>query len=94
MRLTILEIQEKLISRSSWSHKKDYLFKDFSFNDFKEAFEFMKHVAKIAEELNHHPKWYNEYNKVSIELTTHDDQGITQLDFEMALKIDQITLSE
>lgn len=70
-----------------WEVRGNKLHRDFIFLDFKEAFAFMTRVAAIAEELNHHPEWTNTYNKVSIDLTTHDTSGITTLDIELAKKI-------
>lgn len=70
-----------------WSIQNKKLHKDFEFNDFKQAFEFMVRVADIAEEMNHHPEWFNVYNKVSIDLTTHDAGGITANDVEFARKV-------
>ena len=57
----------------------------FKFDDFKQAFSFMTSVAMKAEQTNHHPEWENVYNKVKITLTTHDKNGITKLDYDMAL---------
>lgn len=63
---------------------KDTLKKDFIFKDFKEAFSFMSAVATKAEEMCHHPEWFNVYNKVKVELTTHDTGGLSEKDYEMA----------
>ena len=73
-----------------WNIKQGKLAKQFKFSNFVEAFEFMKKVAVLAENLNHHPEWSNVYNKVSIELTTHDAGGLTQLDFDLAANIEQV----
>lgn len=66
------------------SKNKTALRKDFSFKDFKEAFSFMTAVASKAEEMGHHPEWFNVYNQVHVELTTHDEGGVTEKDFLMA----------
>ncbi|MGH1469100.1 MAG: 4a-hydroxytetrahydrobiopterin dehydratase [Bdellovibrionales bacterium] len=63
---------------------KDILRKEFVFKDFKEAFSFMSSVAIKAEEICHHPEWLNVYNKVVVELTTHDTGGLSEKDYEMA----------
>jgi 4a-hydroxytetrahydrobiopterin dehydratase len=63
---------------------KDALQKKFEFKDFKEAFSFMTSVALKAEEIGHHPEWFNVYNQVEVELTTHDTEGLTEKDYEMA----------
>jgi len=91
--LSVEEINERLnVSTPSWSYKGASIEREFKFNDFKQAFEFMTSVAAIAETLNHHPNWSNIYNKVIITLTTHDAGGITELDFELATEIDKINL--
>ena len=75
-----------------WSEKNDKLVKIFEFNNFVEAFGFMTKVAIIAEKMDHHPNWSNVYNKVSIELSTHDAGGIvTDKDRELAKAIDAIS---
>jgi len=74
-----------------WREKNNQLVKEFAFKDFKEAFEFMKKVAEIAEEMDHHPEWINLYNKVTIKLSTHDAGDIiTDKDREMAKRLDEL----
>ena len=58
------------------------------FADFREAWGFMNEVALIAESMNHHPNWENVYNRVDISLSTHDSNGLTQLDLDLALQIE------
>ena len=60
------------------------------FADFVEAFGFMTRVALLAETANHHPEWSNVYNRVEIDLTTHDAGGITERDFKLAQRINQL----
>lgn len=75
----------------SWSTDNNKLSKTFEFTDFKEAFAFMTHVAFVAEEHNHHPNWSNVYNRVTIDLTTHDAGNIiTEKDRTLAEAIDKI----
>lgn len=62
----------------------DALARTFKFADFSEAFAFMTRVALKAEQLDHHPEWFNVYNKVEVTLTTHDAGGITVRDIKMA----------
>jgi 4a-hydroxytetrahydrobiopterin dehydratase len=77
--------------KTPWIIINNQLCKSYSFNTFLDAFDFMSMVAIIAEEMNHHPWWSNEYNKVEIKLSTHDAGNmVTDLDYELAKKIDFI----
>lgn len=69
-----------------WSAERggEALAKTFAFGDFNAAFGFMTRVALMAEAMNHHPEWFNVYNKVEVTLTTHDAGGITTRDIKMA----------
>jgi 4a-hydroxytetrahydrobiopterin dehydratase len=74
-----------------WKESDNKLVREFRFKDFQEAFTFMTRVAFIAERIGHHPAWYNSYNYVRVELTTHDDGDIiTEKDRRMALAIDEV----
>lgn len=73
----------------SWILKGKFIHREILFKDFIEAFSFMTSVAIIAEKLGHHPDWKNVYNKVNIALNTHDADGLTTKDFQLAKKIDQ-----
>jgi 4a-hydroxytetrahydrobiopterin dehydratase len=74
-----------------WTEQHNKLVKRFQFKDFKQAFEFMKQVAVLADQMDHHPNWSNCYNKVYLELNTHSAGGIvTEKDFELAQAIDKI----
>ena len=74
-----------------WAEKDGALYRQFEFDDFKQAFAFMTAVAKAAEEQGHHPKWANDYNKVEIWLSSHDAGGkITEKDKKLAAAIDAI----
>lgn len=74
-----------------WKVEDNSLQRDFEFKDFREAFAFMSSVAEEAERRQHHPYWTNEYNKVSIWLTSHDAGNIiTQKDRDLAEAIDKI----
>lgn len=70
---------------------RDAIQKAFIFKNFNEAFGFMTRVAMQAEHLNHHPEWDNVYNRVNVTLTTHDLQGVTDLDIALARFMDQLT---
>ncbi len=68
----------------------DAIHKAFKFADFKTAFAFMSGAALKAEQMDHHPEWFNVYNKVEVTLTTHDADGVTQKDLELAGFMDQL----
>ena len=72
-----------------WKLKEGKLNKTFIFPDFVLAFAFMTKIAIHAEKLNHHPEWFNVYNKVEIDLTTHEAGGLSIKDFELADIIDK-----
>ncbi len=74
----------------NWSVQGERLHRDLQFNSFVEAFGFMAQVALLAESKNHHPNWSNVYNRVSIDLTTHDLGGLSSLDVELAAAIDAL----
>lgn len=85
------EIKELLtLNLKEWSLEKKVIKRDFKFKNFVEAFSFMTAIALEAEKLNHHPDWSNVYNKVTINLTTHEANGVTQLDLDLAITIDGI----
>jgi 4a-hydroxytetrahydrobiopterin dehydratase len=67
------------------------LHRDLVFADFVEAFGFMTKVALVAEAMDHHPQWSNVWNRVSIDLVTHDTGGLSNLDVELAQRIDGLT---
>ena len=73
-----------------WTLTGDRLRRDLQFRDFVEAFGFMSQVALLAESRGHHPNWSNVYNRVSIELTTHDLGGLSDLDVDLAAAIDAL----
>lgn len=74
----------------TWRISSDKLHKKFTFKDFKTAFEFMTQSALVAESMDHHPEWFNVYNKVIVDLTTHDTGGISAKDFELAGAMEEI----
>ncbi len=77
---------------TGWSDVKDRdaIAKRFQFKDFSEAFGFMARAALIAEKLDHHPEWFNVYNKVDVTLSTHDAGGLTDLDIALAEAMDKL----
>lgn len=84
-------VAENLSKMEGWVLAEDgqSIWKAFRFKSFVEAFGFMTESAISAEKLNHHPEWFNVYNKVDVTLTTHDSQGLTELDFKLAAKMDR-----
>ncbi len=75
-----------------WTHEpnRDAITKTFVFTNFSQAFGWMTRVAMVAEQLNHHPEWSNVYKTVEVTLTTHDVNGLSELDFAMASKMDRL----
>jgi 4a-hydroxytetrahydrobiopterin dehydratase len=84
VRLHDEEIRRRLEHLPGWTVRDGKLHRTFSFPDFIRAFAFMTAAALRAEVLGHHPEWGNVYNRVVVDLVTHDAQGITRLDFELA----------
>jgi len=89
--LSKIEVKEFLsVKLKNWSFDGNAIKRDFKFKTFVEAFSFMTAVALEAEKLEHHPDWSNVYNSVSINLNTHDADGVTKLDIDLADKINKI----
>ena len=78
--------------RADWQILDEKLCRKYVFKNFQSAFDFMTQCAVQAEKMNHHPEWCNVYNRVSIQLTTHEAGGLTDLDFELATVIDKCAL--
>jgi 4a-hydroxytetrahydrobiopterin dehydratase len=89
-KLTAKQIESALGQLPGWSLQKGRLVRDFEFADFNEAFGFMTRVALAAERRDHHPNWSNVWNRVSIELYTHDAGAITERDVALALVISRL----
>ncbi|MCE2401553.1 4a-hydroxytetrahydrobiopterin dehydratase [Candidatus Poribacteria bacterium] len=89
-KLTDSEIQKNLEKLNGWTVENDKLHKEFQFDNFVAAFGFMTQLALIAESMNHHPEWFNVYNRVTIDMSTHDADGITELDFKFAEHADAL----
>lgn len=90
-KLTKDEVESKLKKLEGWSLADGKLKRDFKFRNFVQAFGFMTSAAIEAEKMNHHPEWSNVYNKVTVELVTHDARGITELDFKLAEKMNALS---
>ena len=80
------------VARTGWAavHGRDAIMKQFVFKDFVEAFGWMTKAAIIAEGMNHHPEWSNVYKTVHVVLTTHDVDGVSELDVILAAKLDAL----
>jgi 4a-hydroxytetrahydrobiopterin dehydratase len=84
------KLQEEVAQLANWQVKGGKLHAEFRFEDFVEAFAFMTKVALAAESAQHHPEWHNVYNRVTIDLVTHDaGDAISDKDIELARQIDQ-----
>ena len=84
------QLDDFLKKNSSWILDNQTIKKEFIFDNFVDAFGFMSKVAILSEKMDHHPNWQNTYNKVKIELTTHDKGGITINDINLAESIDKL----
>ncbi len=84
------EIEARLDHLDGWTVLDGKLQRDFTFDDFVDAFGFMTKVAIAAESAGHHPEWFNVYNRVSIHLRTHDVGGISDYDFGLAERINKL----
>ena len=85
-----VQITDALTALPNWELKSKCLVTEITFKSFTQAFAFMTRVAFEAERIQHHPNWTNVYNKVTIDLTTHDKGGITEKDIELATLINKI----
>jgi 4a-hydroxytetrahydrobiopterin dehydratase len=88
--LSEADIGSALADLPGWSVVDGKFHKEFKFKNFVEAFGFMSSVALLAERLDHHPEWFNVYNRVKIDLNTHEAGGLTNLDVELAKKIEAL----
>jgi 4a-hydroxytetrahydrobiopterin dehydratase len=84
------EISAALATLPHWSLKNGKLHREYKFPDFAHAFGFMATAAPLIEKRDHHPEWANVYNRVTVDLMTHDAQGITQKDVDLALLLEGI----
>ncbi len=89
-KLSDKEILEELGKVKGWSLVDGKLHREIQFANFVEAFGFMSRVALVAESLNHHPEWFNVYNRVTVDLSTHDAGGVTEMDLTLAARINKM----
>ena len=93
--LNLAQRQSLITELPGWSvlPTRDALYREFIFQDFQEAFRFMSQVAVVAEDMNHHPEWFNVWNKVQVTLSTHDSGGLTERDISLAHTMNRIAAS-
>jgi 4a-hydroxytetrahydrobiopterin dehydratase len=91
-KLTGAKRSEALAKLTGWQEVagRDAIRKEFRFKDFNQAFGFMSRVALMAEKMDHHPEWFNVYNRVDVTLATHDCNGLSARDIKLAAFIDSI----
>ena len=89
-KLSQSEIESALRELNGWTVANGKLHRDYQFADFVHAFGFMATAALTIEKMGHHPEWFNVYNRVSVDLTTHDAGGITAKDVELAGKLETL----
>ena len=89
-KLTEPEISREMTTLKEWAVKDGKLHREYKFSDFIHAFGFMATSALAIEKMNHHPEWLNVYNRVTVDLTTHDAGGISAKDFELARLLDSV----
>ena len=94
-KLSRQERQASLEMVPDWNEveERDAIIRKFSFTDFNSAFGFMTRAALKAEQMDHHPEWFNVYNRVEVTLATHDAGGVTNKDIELALFMDELATS-
>lgn len=90
MKLNDSQIQEKLAETTGWERRDQMIVRMFQFEDFKESMSFVNKVADLADEMDHHPDILISYNSVQLSLTTHSEGGLTDNDFKLAGKINNI----
>lgn len=90
MKLSNQEIKSKVKNLKGWALKEGEIKKTFEFGNFLESIEFVNKIAPIAEKENHHPDIEINYNKVTVSLSTHDEGGVTEKDFILAEKIEDL----
>ncbi|MBN9407124.1 MAG: 4a-hydroxytetrahydrobiopterin dehydratase [Burkholderiales bacterium] len=93
MKLTSTQLTPLLHTLPDWrfdAERGGLIAREYKFHDFAQAFGFMAQIAVIAESRNHHPEWFNVYNRVQVTLTTHDAGGLTMKDVELARAMDRV----
>jgi 4a-hydroxytetrahydrobiopterin dehydratase len=90
--LSVMDLEAALKSLPNWSYKPDQAAIDrhFVFKDFSQALDFMTQIAIKIDAMDHHPDWRNIYNRVEVQLSTHDVKGVTRLDIDLAQAMDDL----
>ena len=86
--MNVLNPKDVAADLPGWTGGDDFITKVFKFDDFAAAFGFMSEIAVVAEAMNHHPEWFNVYNRVDVTLTTHDAGGVTEKDVALAKRME------
>ncbi|MBP0902328.1 4a-hydroxytetrahydrobiopterin dehydratase [Mariniflexile gromovii] len=89
-KLSAEDIEKRLLGLPEWEYYDDAIHAEFEFENFKDCFSAMSRIAFECEALNHHPDWSNVYNVLTISLTTHSVNGVTEKDFKLAKAIEAI----
>ena len=84
------DIEKRLLHFPDWDYFDNAIHAEFEFDNFKDCFSAMSRIAFECEALNHHPNWTNVYNTLNISLSTHDADGVTEMDFKLAQAIENI----
>ena len=85
----VLNPKDAVLDLDGWTGGDDFITKVFKFTDFAAAFGFMSEIAVVAQAMDHHPEWFNVYNRVDVTLTTHDAGGVTDKDVTLAKRMEQ-----
>ncbi|CDF79115.1 pterin-4-alpha-carbinolamine dehydratase [Formosa agariphila KMM 3901] len=89
-KLSEQDIEKRLLEFPGWDYYDDAIHSEFEFENFKDCFSAMSRIAFECEALNHHPEWTNVYNVLTVSLTTHSKNGVTEKDFKLAAAIESI----
>lgn len=90
-KMTDTEIAAALPTLTGWALKDGKLHREYKFPDFQRAMDFMRSAVAGIEKMNHHPEWANVYNRVTVDLNTHDAGGITTKDFELGALLEELS---
>jgi 4a-hydroxytetrahydrobiopterin dehydratase len=89
-KLSSLEVEQRLKTLQGWSLNEGKLYKEYKFKNFVAAFAYMTKVAEVAEKMGHHPEWFNVYDTVRVHLATHEVEGVSQYDFDLANQMENL----